>query len=155
MNEQAKAARRDYKRKWAKQNPEKVKAQQERYWTKKAAEAAEQEPAQLNPLQCPQSNHGGAAALIFEILSEGAENARTGKEICKLLNITARDLTAAIERERRAGKPICASTGSNPGYFLAANQEEMQRYCKSLLHRAGEIHKTRQACIKAMEDLPV
>lgn len=45
MNEQAKAARRAYKRKWAKQNPGKVKAQQERYWTKKAAEAAAQEPA--------------------------------------------------------------------------------------------------------------
>lgn len=41
MNEQAKAARRAYKREWAKQNPEKVKAQQERYWTKKAAAAAD------------------------------------------------------------------------------------------------------------------
>ena len=92
--------------------------------------------------------------MIFEILSEGAENARTGKEICRILNITARDLTAAIERERRAGKPICASTGSNPGYFLATNQEEMQRYCNSLMHRAGEIHKTRRACIKTMKELP-
>lgn len=92
--------------------------------------------------------------MIFEILTEGAENARTGKEICKLLNITARDLTLAIERERRAGKPICAATGSNPGYFLAANQEEMQRYCNSLMHRAGEIHKTRRACIKTMAKLP-
>lgn len=44
MNEQAKAARRAYKREWAKRNPEKVKAQQERYWEKKAA-AQEQEPA--------------------------------------------------------------------------------------------------------------
>lgn len=92
--------------------------------------------------------------MIYEILSEGAENARTGKEICKALNITARDLTLAIERERRAGKPICASTGSTPGYFLAANREEMQRFCNSLYHRAGEIHKTRNACMKAMEDLP-
>lgn len=92
--------------------------------------------------------------MIFEILSEGAANARTGKEICKLLNITARDLTAAIERERRAGNPICASTGSNPGYFLAANQEEMQRYCNSLRHRAGEIYKTRQACIMTISKLP-
>ena len=48
MNEQAKAARRAYKRKWAKQNPDKVKAQQERYWTKKAA-AAEREPADKMP----------------------------------------------------------------------------------------------------------
>lgn len=40
MNEKAAAARRAYKRKWAKENPDKVKAQQERYWTKKAEEAA-------------------------------------------------------------------------------------------------------------------
>lgn len=93
--------------------------------------------------------------MIFEVLAEGAENARTGKEICKLLNITARDLTAAIERERRQGQPICASTGSNPGYFLAANQDEMQHYCRSLLHRAGEIHKTRSACIKTIDKLPL
>ena len=92
--------------------------------------------------------------MIFEMLSEGAENARTGREICQILNITPRDLTAAITRERREGQPICASTGKNPGYFLAANREEMQRYCKSLLHRAGEIHKTRRACIKTIDALP-
>ena len=43
MTEQALAARRAYKRKWARENKDKVKAQQERYWTKKAAAA--QEPA--------------------------------------------------------------------------------------------------------------
>ena len=84
---------------------------------------------------------------IADYLSEGKENARTGKEICNLLNITARDLTAAVERERREGQPICASTGSNPGYYLAADRGEMQRYCNSL-------YRTRRACIKAMELLP-
>lgn len=92
--------------------------------------------------------------MIFEVLLTGANNAQTGKELCSLLNITARDLTAAIERERRAGIPICASTGSIPGYYIAETQEEMQRYCESLRRRAGEIHKTRRACIKAMEALP-
>lgn len=43
MDEKAKAARRAYKRAWAQKNPEKIKAQQERYWTKKATQA-EQEP---------------------------------------------------------------------------------------------------------------
>lgn len=52
MNAKAAAARREYKRKWARENPEKVKAQQERYWTKKAAEAAEQEPA-IKPAPMP------------------------------------------------------------------------------------------------------
>lgn len=92
--------------------------------------------------------------MISEYLSEGAENARTGRELCSLLHITPRELTVAIERERRAGKPICAATGRTPGYFLAANQEEMQDYCSSLQRRAGEIHKTRRACMKAIKHLP-
>lgn len=37
MTDKAKEARRAYKRAWAKRNPDKVKAAQERYWTKKAA----------------------------------------------------------------------------------------------------------------------
>ena len=92
--------------------------------------------------------------MIAEILFTGRENARTGKALCVLLNLTMRELTQGIERERRQGQPICASTGSNPGYFLAANKDEMQRYCSSLQRRAGEIHKTRRACIKTIEQLP-
>ena len=38
MTEQAIAARRAYKRQWARDNPDKIKAQQERFWAKKAAE---------------------------------------------------------------------------------------------------------------------
>lgn len=46
MNKAALEARRAYKRKWAKEHPENVKAAQEKYWTKKAAEMqAEQEAA--------------------------------------------------------------------------------------------------------------
>ena len=56
MNKQAIEARRAYKRKWAKDNPEKIKAQQERYWSKKAEQAAaeqaqEQQPEQNEPDQ--------------------------------------------------------------------------------------------------------
>ena len=43
MNEAAKEARPAYKRAWCKKNPDKVKAAQERYWTKKAQEAAANE----------------------------------------------------------------------------------------------------------------
>ena len=39
MTEQALEARRAYYRKWRKQNPDKVRAAHDRYWTKKAAEA--------------------------------------------------------------------------------------------------------------------
>ena len=92
--------------------------------------------------------------MVYEVLLKGRENAITGKEICSILDIKARDLTAAIERERREGKAICASTGSNPGYFIAANREEMERYCNALYRRAGEIFKTRAACMGTIEQLP-
>lgn len=38
MDEKALEARRAYKRKWARENRDKVRAAQERYWKKKAAE---------------------------------------------------------------------------------------------------------------------
>lgn len=95
--------------------------------------------------------------MIHEILNRGAENAINGRDICDLLDINRRDLQAAVNRERRAGQPICASTGSGnriAGYYLAANKEEMQSYCNSLQHRAGEIHRVRKACLSLMDTLP-
>lgn len=43
MTEEARAAIRAYKREWAKKNPDKVKAQQERYWEKKAQQVKQEE----------------------------------------------------------------------------------------------------------------
>ncbi len=93
--------------------------------------------------------------MISKYLSEGRDNARPARYLCDLLNLSPRELSRAIERERRAGIPICAASGKNPGYFLAANQEEMQLYCRSLWRRAGEILKTRRACEKTIESLPL
>ena len=46
MTETAKQARREYRRAWAKRNPEKIKAYQERYW-KKQAEKLQSEVKQI------------------------------------------------------------------------------------------------------------
>ena len=46
MTEQAKEARRAYKREWNRKNRDKVKAAQERYWNRKAAEQQTDEPQQ-------------------------------------------------------------------------------------------------------------
>ena len=43
MSEAAREARNAYRRKWAKENPDKVKAATRRYWEKKAQEAEAQE----------------------------------------------------------------------------------------------------------------
>jgi len=54
MTKQQIEARRAYKRQWAKDNPDKVKAAQERFWKKKAAKAKEADP--------PEEKGGGNVA---------------------------------------------------------------------------------------------
>ena len=56
MTEQAAAARRAYKREWARNNRDKVKAQQERYWARKAAETAAAEAQEREPTNNPAQN---------------------------------------------------------------------------------------------------
>ena len=41
MTDAAKEARRAYKRQWARDNPDKIRAQQDRYWSKRAEAAAQ------------------------------------------------------------------------------------------------------------------
>lgn len=92
--------------------------------------------------------------MIYELLSEGAENAITAKDLCRLLNCHPRDISLLVERERREGHPICASCGEVSGYYLAGDRETMQEYCDRLHHRAAEIYKTRRACLDAAATLP-
>ena len=50
LTEQARQARREDKRQWAKRNPDKIRAQQERHWERKAAEQRREElPPDLPP----------------------------------------------------------------------------------------------------------
>lgn len=97
--------------------------------------------------------------MVYELLSTGAENARTAKELCQALGIDEKDwriVTRTIERERREGKPICASSSSDsPGYYKPANWEELTRYINRLRKRAGEIFKTRRALQKVLEEMEV
>lgn len=93
--------------------------------------------------------------MIYELLAEGAENAKTGRELAAMLNCDIRNITETIERERRQGKPICANMrGENAGYYLAASPEELEAYCGKLHHRAAELYKTRRALLNILKQLP-
>lgn len=93
--------------------------------------------------------------MIYELLDTGEENARSSRFLANLLGIDRRAISSLVERERRAGKPICATCDNKaPGYFIPANRADMERYCGRLLHRAGEIFKTRAACLDLLDSLP-
>lgn len=91
--------------------------------------------------------------MIYELLQTGRENARTGRELAIHFNCSIRDITAAVERERRQGQPICAGSGENPGYYLATDADELEDYCNRLKGRAIELFKTRQALIKVLKQI--
>lgn len=91
---------------------------------------------------------------IYDVLSKGAANAQTGRELAEQFNCNIRDISKAIEKERREGKPICANArGKYAGYYIAETPEELEAYCKQLYHRGGELFKTRRALIVALEQL--
>ena len=91
--------------------------------------------------------------MIQEILGQGKDNARTAKELADALKCNVRDITAAVERERRDGAAICASCGNPQGYYLAADPDELDIYCRRLKSRAIEIFKTRQALVKVLQQI--
>lgn len=93
--------------------------------------------------------------MIKDYLFKGKENARTAKALAAVLKCDLRDISAKVEKERRQGQPIIASCDpERPGYYLAETAEELQEYCNSLHHRAGEIYKTRSALLKTAETMP-
>ena len=89
--------------------------------------------------------------MIYELLAEGRENARTGRYLADVLGCDLRAITAQIERERREGHPICAASGEVPGYYLPADDAELSAYCDRLKGRAVELFKTRQALIRVLQ----
>lgn len=90
---------------------------------------------------------------VTDILKTGKENATPGAELAALLGCSLRELTAAIERERRAGAPICASQSYPMGYYLAADEYELAEYCEQVKSRAVNLFKTRQALVKILKGI--
>lgn len=61
LTEQAIAARRAYKRAWARKNPDKVKQSQERYWQRRAEQQAQEQQTEQQAQQAPPAQEMEAA----------------------------------------------------------------------------------------------
>ena len=54
--------------------------------------------------------------MIAELLDTGKGNAITARTLAKLTGLDPRGISQQVERERRAGRPICATCDSGgPG----------------------------------------
>lgn len=92
--------------------------------------------------------------MVHELLGKGRECAVTGEVLAQLLGRSARDVSLQVERERKAGIPICASCdATHPGYFLASGPDELAGYLASLDRRLREVRKTRSALQSTLDDM--
>lgn len=89
--------------------------------------------------------------MIHELL-RNEENPLTGNQLATITGMKKREVEMIIQKERREGFPICATSR---GYYIAETPEELERFCAKLKRQAIEIFKTRQAMIKlATEEAP-
>ena len=78
--------------------------------------------------------------MISDYLGQGKQNARTASELAQLTGLPERRVTKQIERERRMGTPICASSDSAyRGYYLASTPDELEQYTRALNRRIRTI----------------
>lgn len=92
--------------------------------------------------------------MIHEQLLTGRANAIKAKVLAERLGCPIREITQAVQRERRAGYPICVNTsGKDGGYYLAETAEDIDTTCRQLFKRAGEMHKTRKTLLKSKEKI--
>lgn len=93
--------------------------------------------------ECTTRAGDSQTGLVHKFLATGKANAVPGRDLVKLLQLNdLRDLTQLIERERRDGFPICASTGNEKGYYLAADADELEEYIDSLNRRLRNVGRT-------------
>ncbi len=92
---------------------------------------------------------------VSSLLMTGEANAVPGKELAALLGVKdAREVSKLVDRDRRAGVPICASvSGEDRGYYLAATTAELERYLHSLDRRLKNIRLTREAVQSTLDQM--
>ena len=108
-----------------------------------------------NNHESPESHSNSTTAAkarqiqIKDFLLAGAENAVPRRHLRQLTGLSDRDLRRRIQEERLAGIPILSDNAS--GYFLPSDEEEKQRFIRSMRSRSQEI----QAVAAAVEGADV
>lgn len=80
---------------------------------------------------------------IADLLLPGEENAMPMNDLVAFTGFDSRDIRRMIRRERLAGAAICSNNST--GYYIAATDEERERFVQSMRNRADEISRVADA----------
>lgn len=94
----------------------------------------------------PFTNYSGLFRLgqcVKSLLPEDKRFAVTAKQLAEMMKTDHRSVTREIERLRKSGVPICAtSDASQPGYYLTNDPAELERYLQRLRRRIKNVSQT-------------
>lgn len=80
--------------------------------------------------------------LMKEFIASGYDNASHARDICSLLDITARDLRRMVNKARKEGLPIISCDN---GYFLYSgtteDNMEAQTFCERIRSSANDLQE--------------
>lgn len=88
----------------------------------------------------------GQVARIADFLGYGQSSAILLRHLKELAGLPGREVRRMIQAERLRGVPILSDNVG--GYFLPADEDEKERFVKSMQHRADEILKSAAAISK-------
>ena len=88
--------------------------------------------------------------FILSLIPSGEENAIHSRELQAITEISVRALRAEIESIRRAGFVIC---GSNSGYFMPADLDELRRHIQRQRRAARSVLYTLRSARQLEKEL--
>lgn len=88
--------------------------------------------------------------LIRDVLPTGQANALGLRDLVRITGLDERTVRRQIHLERIAGAVIVSDNRS--GYYLPDDTSDIQRFARSMSHRAGEIMKIARAAECALAE---
>lgn len=120
--------------------------------TKRETEQAGQKP--YSTANCNTDEKEKQDFFIASMLPRGSENAITTTELLRRTGYACkRQLTKAIQAERKAGALIASRTDGQGGYFQPSSRAELEDYVRSMDHRARSIMFTIKTARKALREM--
>lgn len=88
---------------------------------------------------------------IWPLLGIGADNAVSRSMLASMLGTSERDIRRLVNRERRAGLPICSDT-ERAGYFRPATLADVERFARSMERRARHTAQVAEAARRYLDE---
>lgn len=92
----------------------------------------------------------GQTFRVADLLPTGQQNAVPLRHLKELTGLPGRELRRLIQLERKAGTLILSD--NLRGYFIAADEGEVQAFVKSMRHRSAEVWLTAAYVERAVKD---